>query len=244
MIFLYNTILYYPLLNALIFFYNTIAFEDLGLAIIFLTILIRLLLFPLFHKSARHQTIMQGLQPHLKKIQEDHKGNREKQAQATMAFYKERGINPFSGFLLILIQLPIMIAIYQIFLKSLDPGALMGLYGFVSAPTAIKTMFLGLINLKGKSILMVALAALAQYFQGKMSLPQVKGGEASSPAERASRQMVFLGPVITLIVFYGLPAAISLYWLVATIFSIFQQKFINKQIADAATLGTINPKNS
>jgi len=243
MISLYNEILYRPLLNVLVFFYKTIAFEDLGLAIIFMTILIRLLLFPLFHKSARHQTVMQSLQPRIKKIQEDHKGDKEKQMRATMAVYKEHGVSPFSGFLLILIQLPVLIAIYQIFWKSLKPGALEGLYGFIVPPASIGTSFLGLINLGEKSILMVALAALAQYFQAKMSLPRVDGGRVLSPAERASRQMVFIGPVITLVIFYNLPAAISLYWLVATVFSIVQQRIVNKQIANGKS-GTINQKNN
>ncbi len=242
-LYLYNAVLYRPLLNILVLFYKTIAFEDLGLAIVFLTILIRLILFPLFHKSTKHQIIMQRLQPHVKKIQEDHKGNKEKQTQATMALYKEHGINPLSGLLLVLVQLPVMIAIYQIFLKSLGPGALEGLYGFISAPASIKTSFLGLIDLREGSILMVALAALAQYFQAKTSLPQTKKGQNLSPAERASRQMVFIGPVITLVIFYRLPAAISLYWFVATIFSIFQQGIINKQIANGK-LGTIGQKDS
>ena len=81
----FYTILEQPLTNALIFFYNTIAFQDLGLAIIFLTLAIRLVLFPFFHKSARQQTVMQHLQPKLKAIQEQHKSDRAKQTEAMMA---------------------------------------------------------------------------------------------------------------------------------------------------------------
>ncbi len=233
MSYVYNLILYQPLLNVLIFFYNTIALGDLGLAIIFLTVLIRLILFPIFHKSARHQAAMQRIQPELKKIQELHKGNREKQTQATLDLYKQHKVNPFSGFLLLLVQLPILIAIYQIILKSLKPGFLSGLYGFVHAPLMINPTFLGLINLGERSIIVVALAALAQYFQGKLSLlPPQKAG-ASDPAQKISRQMVIVGPVVTLVIFYNLPAAIGLYWFTTTLFSIFQQIIINRQRENA-----------
>jgi len=242
MLSLYNTILYQPFLNVLIFLYNTIAFNDLGLAIIFLTILMRLILFPLFHKSARHQTIMQRLQPELKKIQDLHKGSREKQTQAMLDLYKRHNVSPFSGFLFLLIQLPIMIALYQIILKSLRPGFLSGLYSFVHAPAAINPTFLGLINLAERSIIVVVLAALAQYFQGKLSLPKPAKDGVSDPAQKMARQMVFIGPVITLIIFYNFPAAIALYWLVTSIFSIFQQIIINRQKTDGEP-GNVNQKN-
>lgn len=243
MLYLYNLILYQPLLNILIFFYNTIAFGDLGLSIIFLTLLIRAVLFPVFHKSARHQVVMQRLQPELKKIQEIHKDNREKQTRAMMDLYKEHNVNPFSGFLLLLVQLPILIAIYQIILKSLKPGFLSGLYSFVSAPEAIKTSFLGLINLGERSIFIVGLAALAQYLQGRLSLPKIEAGRKPTPPEKMGRQMVFLGPVMTVVIFYNFPAAVGLYWLITSLFSIVQQIIVNKQIANGK-LGKSNQKNN
>ncbi len=232
MYYLYTTLLYNPLLNILIFFYNTIAFGNFGLAIIFFTVFIRIILFPIFQKSVRHQVVMQRLQPELKKIGEKNRGDRERQGREMMALYKEHNINPLSGFLLLLVQLPILIALYQIFLNSLKPDFLSGLYGFVSHPSSINTSFLGLINLGERSTLMVGLSALAQYFQGVLSLPKIEKSREPTTVERVSRQMVFLGPFMILIIFYNSPAALSLYWLVATIFSIIQQIFINKQNKD------------
>src|SRR5438128_1291763 len=121
---LYNWIIYQPILNALVFLYQTVAFHDLGLAIILLTVLIRLLLYPLFHKGVRYQMVMQHLQPQIKKIQDAHKGDYEKQTQALMALYKEHEVNPFSGFLLILVQLPVLIALYHVFLSTAKPDVL------------------------------------------------------------------------------------------------------------------------
>src|ERR1700710_1498116 len=149
-------VLYQPLVNALVFLYDTVALHDLGLAIIFLTILIRLLLFPLFHKSARQQTVMQRLQPKLKAIQEEHKEDRAKQTEAMMALYREHQVNPFSGILFLLVQLPVLITLYHIFLSSLSAQAFAAaLYHFVPAPNTLNTSFFGLINLSSRSIVMV-----------------------------------------------------------------------------------------
>ncbi len=223
-------IFYQPPLNALIFFYNTVAFGNFGLAIIFLTVLIRLLLFPIFHKSVKHQMVMQRLQPKLEKINREHKDDKEKKLKATMELYQEHDINPFSGFFLLLVQLPILIALYQIFLAKLTPETLSGLYSFVHAPKILDYSFFGLINLEERSIVMVGLAALLQYIQGRMSLPKIESGRELASAEKINRQMVFMAPLITLLIFFRLPAAVSLYWVVSSLFSIFQQEAVNRQL--------------
>src|SRR5579862_6297326 len=99
-IYVYHLIFKYPILNTLVFFYKTIAFQDLGLAIIEVTLLIRLILYPLFHKGTKNQMIMQRIQPKIKKIQEIHKEDKQKQTQALMDLYKEHDVNPFLALLL------------------------------------------------------------------------------------------------------------------------------------------------
>ena len=226
---LYNAILYQPLLNALVWLYKTIAFGDFGAAVILLTILIRLILYPIFQKTVEHQAALQEIQPKLKKVQEDHKHDKEKQAQAMLAVYREHRVNPLSGFFLLLLQLPILIALYQIFLDSTHPGfPEKGLYSFIGSPGPIDTRFLGLIDLKGPSILIVGLAAVAQYFQGRLALPKVEKGQT---AERIARTMTFVGPILTVLIFYRLPAAISLYWTVTSLFSILQQQHVSSNHA-------------
>ncbi len=225
----YNAAIYRPILNALIFLYQTVALRDLGLAIILLTVFIRLILYPLFHKGVRYQMVMQHLQPKIKKIQEEHKGNYEKQTQALMALYREHEVNPWSGFLLLLVQLPVLIALYHVFLSTGKPEILTQLYSWISAPAGLNSTLFGLINLQQKNIVMVGLAAVAQYFQGKLSLPPATG-QALSPAEKTTRRMIYITPIITLVIFVNLPAAISLYWLVTTLFSIGQQVIVNRQL--------------
>jgi len=232
MTYLYHLIFKYPILNLLIFFYQTIALHDLGLAIIFVTIAIRLILYPFFHSGAKQQMLMQRIQPHVKRIQEQHKDNREKQAQALMELYKEHGVNPFSSFFLLIIQLPILLALYRIILYELAGGAaLAGLYSFVSAPAAINAMFLGFINLQVKNIWLVLLAAGAQFIQARLAIWRNPNTSAApSSAEKMAKQMAFIAPVITLVIFYNLPAAVALYWLTSSCFSIIQQAVVNKRL--------------
>lgn len=215
MIAFFKLILYTPLLNLLIFLYNNVAFQDLGIAIILLTLIIRFILYPLFYKSFLNQTLMQKIQPEITKIQHEHKHNKEKQAQALMALYREHKVNPFSSFLLLLVQLPILIALYQVFL---------------SPPADLSPMFLNLIDLSKTSILIVGLAAVAQYIQGKLTLPKIKPNEEVPQTTKIAQQMVYIGPAITLVILWTLPAAVGLYWLVSSAFSLGQQLYINKKI--------------
>ena len=225
---LFHTFLFNPLFNALISFYNLVG--DMGIAIILLTVVVRLVLYPLFYKSFKNQTIMNRLQPEIQKIQHDHKGDKEKQAQALMGLYRQHKVNPFSGFLLIFIQLPVLIALYMVFLIDFSPESLSNLYDFVAKPDVFNGIFLGLIDLKTKSILMVGLAAIAQYFQGKLSLSKQDPQVEDSPAAKIGRQMVYIGPALTVMVLFSLPSAIGLYWFIGTIFSIIQQLIINKRL--------------
>ncbi len=226
---LFNLFLYKPLLNALVVLYTTIGFGDLGISIILLTVLVRVLLYPLFHKMTRHQTVMNRLQPEIKRLQELHKSNKEKQTRAMLDLYKEHNINPFSSFFLVLLQLPILIALYQILLNISKPDFLSGVYSFITPPQGINATLLGF-NLSERSILMLAVVVVAQYIQARMSFPKVAPGTELSAVEKMSRRMVFLGPVITIAVFYNLPAAVGLYWLTSTVFSIFQQIVVNKHL--------------
>src|SRR3989338_72864 len=108
----YNTILYQPLFNATIFLYNLIPGDDFGLAIIALTIFIRIIFFPLTVKSTQSQKALATINPKIQEIKERHKNNAQAQSAAIMQLYKDNKINPLAGCLPLLIQLPILIALY------------------------------------------------------------------------------------------------------------------------------------
>ncbi len=229
---MFNAIFVQPLFNALVFLYQYATFQDLGLAIITLTVIIRAVLFPLFYKSFRNQTILQKIQPEIQKIQHNHRHDKEQQAKAMLELYRHHKVNPFSGFLLLLIQLPILIALYKVFFEGLSPESLGNLYSFISAPENLNNISLSLIDLSQKSILIVALAAFFQYLQGRLALPKNQGQEESQ-ATKIAKQMVWLGPILTVVILYTLPAAVGLYWLTTSVFSLGQQFFINKKVYGA-----------
>lgn len=222
---LFNFLLTEPLTNTLVFLYDYITLQDLGIAIILLTFIIRLILFPLFYKSFRSQAILQKLQPEIEKIQQLHKHDREKQALAMMELYKNHKVNPLSGFLIILVQLPVLIALYQLFLHL---------------PPDLSATFLNFINLKEANLVIVFLAATLQYLQGKLSLPRVRPEQQNQASFKMAKNMVFLGPILTVVFLYTLPSAVGLYWLATTVFSIFQQIYINKSLKKDYGTGATN----
>lgn len=230
MIYIYHLIFYQPLLNSLVFLYQTVAARDLGIAIILLTILIRLLLFPLFQKSVYHQMVMQKIQPEVKRLQEKYKSDYQKQTQEIMAVYRNHKINPLSGIFLVILQLPVLIALYQISITAAKPDSIYGLYSFIPFVSGgISPWFLGLVNLAEPSVVITGIAAAAQYFQGRFSLPKNQNPTAAAP-ERLGHTMVWLAPLITLMVLWNLPAAVGLYWLSTSVFSVFQQSLVNRRL--------------
>ena len=225
---MFNTLLTQPIFNTLIFLYNNIG--DFGLSIIILTLIIRTILAPLFYKSFKNQTLLQKLQPEIQKIQQDHKHDREEQARRMLELYRQHKVNPFAGFLLILVQLPVLIAVYRVFYLGVTPETLKNLYTFVAQPEVINTVFLGLIDLSNRSIIIVVLAAVFQYVHGRLTLPKLKEGEPEPQAIKVSRKMIWIGPILAVVILFNMPSAVGIYWLTTTIFSLGQQLYINKKI--------------
>ncbi len=231
MAYLYQQIFYRPILNLLIFLYDTAAFHSLGFAIILSTLVIRLILYPFFHTGAKQQMLMQRIQPKIKQIQEMHKDDRDAQGRALMELYKEHGVNPFTGILLLIVQIPILITFYYAIRSGIGGAQIAGLYPFVSLPPNINLTFLGFINLAQPNIVLILAAALAQYFQARLAIWRDPADtSALSPAERMARQMTFIGPLVTVFVFYNFPAALGLYWFMSSLFSAAQQYFVNRHL--------------
>jgi YidC/Oxa1 family membrane protein insertase len=232
----FHVILTQPLFNLLVLLYEHVTFGDLGLAIIALTILIRFLLYPLFYKALRNQAIMQKIQPEMQKIQREMKEDKAGQAAAMMKVWKENKVNPFSPILILIIQLPILLVLYRIFQRGFSDSAFAALYSFVPHPETINNLFLGLINLTKPNMIIVILAVIAQYVQARMAIPKQSTGAAA----KSAKSMSLIAPILTLVILPSLSSAVGLYWLTGSIFSIFQQYFINRSIyghAKPATQG-------
>lgn len=237
---LFNEILYRPIFNGLIFLYNIIPGHDLGIAIIILTILIRLALYPLFQKSIKAQKEISELQPKIKEIQAKYKKEKEKQAKELMALYKEHKVNPMSGCLPVLLQLPVFIAFIRVLQAGIKPESLSLLYSFVTNPLTINPLFLGLIDLSKANIFLAVLAGVTQFIQSKMMAPkkqnETKKGEGMDFAQAMTTQMTYLMPVFIIFIGLKFPAGLPLYWTTITLFGIIQQYFTNRGMTRSSVL--------
>ncbi len=230
--------LYRPLYNILVGLIDILPHADIGFAVIILTILVKVVLFPLSKKSIQTQLIMKDIEKPLKEIREKYKDNPQEQAQRTMAMYRDSGINPFAGILLIFIQLPIVISLYFVFAQSglpvINPSLL---YSFVPTPENIQTTFLGFIDLvSSKSILVALLVLITQAVQIRFSLPKKEDmptGESEMAKEFMKGlhfQMKYVLPVVTAVVSYTLISVVGLYWIVGNIFATLQEIYFRGTI--------------
>ena len=227
-----------PLFNLLIGIYDVLPFADLGVAIILLTILTRLVFFPLSQKALKSQRRITDLQPRVKEIQKQHKGDRAGQSRAIMALYKEHNINPFAGFVPILIQLPILFALYRVFLSGISADSLSELYFFIPNPGVIETQFLGLIDLTSPSPILAILAGFFMFLQSKVTFSQrntqnnTKAQTDGKPdfQRMMGKQMTYVMPFFIIVISWNFPAGLPLYWSTTTLFSFFQQYSINRSM--------------
>ena len=229
---LFNFILYQPILNFLVWLYVVIG--SFGIAVIILTAIIRGALLPLNAKALKSQKETQEIQPLMKAIQDKYKDDKQKQSEELMKLYKEKGFNPFASFGVLLIQIPIILALYQVIRNIANGSELNSLYSFVPNPGTIDFMFLG-IDLAVPSIILAVIVAIFQFLQIKTSQVATKKPEEKKKDDSMSKmqdmmqkQMLIFLPLFTLFILTQLPAALGLYWLIITIFTIVQQKIIFK----------------
>jgi YidC/Oxa1 family membrane protein insertase len=229
---LWNALLYKPFVNVLAFLVSIIPGGDVGLAIIILTLLVKIALFPLSQRAIVSQAKMSLLAPELKKIKEGG-GTKEEQAKRTFELYKEHKTNPFSGCLLVLIQIPIIFALYYVFYKGLNFDSSL-LYSFVHPPESVNMLFLGVLDIGGKSILLAVLAGISQYLQAHfMPKPALSSGNPGSFQESFTKsmhlQMKYIFPLVVAFIAYSVSGAIALYWITSNIFAVGQQIYANKK---------------
>ncbi len=230
MSYLWNTLLYKPFVNVLAILVAIIPGGDMGLAIIILTLLVKAILYPLSQKSIESQAKMNALAPKINEIKASG-ASKEEQARMTFDLYKKNGTNPFSGCLLILIQIPIIFALYFVFYNGIKfDGDL--LYSFVKVPEQVNMIFLGFIDLSGKSIILAILAGVSQYFQAHyMPKPAPSQGNdfAASFQKSMQMQMKYFFPIVVAFIAYTISGAIALYWIVSNAFAIGQQIYASKK---------------
>jgi len=239
---LFNTALYEPLFNLMMFFYKAIPGNDMGVAIIVVTLIIKSILFLPSLSSIKSQKAIQEIQPKIDEIKKKYKDDKQKQSQELMRVYKENKVNPFSSCLPLLIQLPILIALFRVFMGglNLDPetGTLVAdqlqhLYGPLRdyfANTSISPLLFNWVDLSQPFWLFAILAGAFQFWQTKMlqlrrKVPKVPGAKDEGMAASMNKQMVYFMPLITVFFGFTFPAGLTLYWMFSTLFMVGQQYF-------------------
>lgn len=234
---IFYVFLFQPIFNLLVWLYNLVPGGDMGIAIILLTIIIKLLLWPLMSSSLKSQKAMQSLQPKLDALKIEYKDDKEGLSKAMMALYQTEKVNPLASCLPIVIQLPVLIALYRVLFHGFDVSALNQLYPFVHNPGQIHTMFLGLIDLGKTNIWLAVIAGVLQFFQTRMMITRQppkqvakkEGAQDESMLASMNKSMMYMMPVMTVLIGIKLPGGLTLYWVTVTVFSIVQQWWVFQQ---------------
>src|SRR3989344_3446435 len=255
---IFNVIFLGPVINLLVLIYQGLSALHipgaLGFSIMFLTIVIRVLVWPFMSSQIKATKKMADLKPHLDALKVKHKGDKQGLATAQMALYKEHGVNPAGGCLPALIQIPVFIALYQA-ISNILPGAGANidkinslLYfpqlkisssldpNFFGLPLGVKPSEFGISAL----LLIPLLTAALTFVQSKMALPKpVKHYPSDSPKEEKEKegleesmgqvqgQMVYLMPIMIGYFAYQFPIGLAIYWNAYTILGIIQQHRIS-----------------
>ncbi len=241
---LYHNIIYVPLYNGLVFLIGILpSWAGVGFAIILFTIIVKFILYPLSKSTLKTQLKMKVIEPKMKAIREKHKGDNQAMSMATLQMYKEEGVNPFVSFFslfLILIQLPILFALYRIFYLGGLPNVHTDLlYSFVTVPSVVSMSFLG-INIAGKSLILALGAGAAQFFQMRYSFaqngpvaPTAPGAAPDMAATMASMQtqMKYIFPIMMVIIGYTVNAGIAIYLITSSLFMLAQEIIMRRGLA-------------
>jgi YidC/Oxa1 family membrane protein insertase len=199
----------YPLASLLEWLHDLL-WNEYGLAILCLTIIVRLVILPLSIKQAKSQKEMQKLQPIMQKLREEHKDDPQRLQQETMKMFQEKGINPLAGCFPLLIQMPILFALF---------------YAINTEGVVSETfLWLELGKSDGTFILpiLAAITTIIPMLMMKNTPPQMK-------------IMMYIFPVIIFLTSYSLPSALPLYWFFSNIFTIIQTYFLYRDSSDVVT---------
>lgn len=244
---IWNAFLVHPIMNLTIFGYSLT--RDFGFAIVFVTILIRLALYPLYVTQIRSQRAMQEVAPAMNELKKKYGKDRQRFAEEQMKLYKERGVNPAAGCLPLLLQMPLLIALYNALLQlgcgigpppnNVCDGMTHDMietfrYQFITNPVptgaSLDTTAHWLpwitAGLQKPDLVLAFVAGAVQLIASVMALP-AKQVQSDDPSQRMMQSMVYTFPIMT--VFFGatFPAGLALYWITTTVFQIVQQYFVS-----------------
>jgi YidC/Oxa1 family membrane protein insertase len=197
--------------------------RNYGIAIILLTLLIRILFWPLTHKSTESMRRMQEIQPEIKALQAKHgKSNPQKLQQETMKLYKEKKVNPMGGCLPMFVQIPVFIALFTVLRNAIE----LRYSGFlwIADLSTAENLMAGKIPFVGALNILPIVMSLSMIWQQKLSSP---GTAATPEQQQQQKMMMFMMPIMMLFFFYTMPSGLVLYWTTSNLLMIGQTSLRN-----------------
>ena len=207
-----------PLVSLLRLLYDVTG--NYGIAIILLTVLVKLVFFPLSNKSFRSMSAMKKLQPQMERLREQYKDDRQKLNQEMMELYKRYEVNPLGGCLPMIVQLPVFIGLYQGLLYAIElrQAPFFGWIEDLSQPDRLGALAIPFVDPPGIPVLTLLMG-------GSMVIQQMMMPTTGDPIQQ---KMMLLMPVIFTVMFINFPAGLVLYWLINNILSVAQQHWYTK----------------
>ena len=227
----FKTVVYQRILYLFVFIYNIIPGHYISLVIICLTILVKLVLYPLSKKSLEGQKALQSLQPKLEEIKKKYVNDKEGLSKAMMDLYRQEKVSPLSSCLPLLIQLPFFWAIFKVFRDELSGKATTLLYPFIYHPGIMNPISFGFIDFSKPNIVLAILAGASQFAQAKMMpIKQApvsgEGTKDENMMAAMNRQMLYFMPAFTVFICWSLPSGLAFYWFISTLLTILQQWYM------------------
>ena len=232
---MFHTFFYEPIYNLLVFVLTIVPLHDVGVAIILVTCIVRGIILPLNLSATKSQYAIKKVEDEINKIREKHKDNPQEMSKNMMAIYKREGINPFASFFVILIQLPIIIALYFVFKDGIQIDE-ESLYSFLSFPQTLHTHAFGILDVTSKSVAIALTTGVSAYVLARRQTSTMVSKK--QPHEESFQdhfmksmkiQLLYVLPVIIGFSAAILPAAVGLYWTTSNIVSYFQDVYIKKK---------------
>jgi YidC/Oxa1 family membrane protein insertase len=246
---IWNALLVHPIMNLTLLAFSLV--RDFGLAIVLVTIVIRLALYPLYVTQIRSQRAMQEVAPAMDELKRKYGKDRQRFAEEQMKLYKERGVNPAAGCLPLLLQMPLLFALYNALLQlgcglgpppnNQCPGLSHDMvetfrYAFFANPIpageSLDTTAHWLpwitsgLQQRDPLYIIPVVAGLVQLIASVMAMP-TKQVKSDDPAQRMTQSMAYTFPLITVVIGASFPAGLGLYWIATTMFQIVQQYFVS-----------------
>lgn len=225
----FRTFIHEPIYNALALFVSLVPGGDVGVAIILLTVLVKVVLFPLAVRASHTQLAMRELEPELKELRERYKDDSQELARKTLALYREKKVNPFVSFVVLAIQLPVIFGLYWVIWAERAGGSFdtAHLYLWITPPDVSSFLFLGVIPLAQGSVLLAIIAGLTQLYLSRLMMPTAPTPTGKSfqddLATSMHLQMRYVFPILLGVIAYVGTAAIALYFITSNIFGIMQE---------------------